>query len=265
MRGTPEVPKRFAANLSMLWTDHEPLERFDAAASAGFRFVEMLFPQDLGTQNVVKRLRANGLELVLFDFNAGDWRAGERGIAALPDRVDEFRAKAISDLEHARAFGTTKLAVLAGKRPASCSSEAATQTLVDNLRFVADLPGAAGVTVTLEAVNAHDVPGSHVRYASEAAEIVLAVDRPNVQVQFDQYHVCREGQNPIEEFRSMSSLVAHVQIADTPGRHEPGTGEAPVHAFLEELDVGGYVGYVGLEYIPSGDTLDSLTWLDAFR
>ncbi len=258
-------PKRFAANLSMLWTDLAPMERFAAAGSAGFRSVEMLFPQELGVDDVVAAVTDNELELVLFDFNAGDWGAGERGIAALPDRVEEFRAKAASDLEFAKSFGTTRLAVLAGRRPDSCSSEAATMTLIENLQYVADLPEAAGVMVTLEAINTHDVPGYHVRYVSQAADIVRAVDRPNVRIQFDQYHVGREGQNPIVEFQAVRDLVEHVQIADVPGRHEPGTGEAPVVEFLRQIETDGYEGFVGLEYIPSGRTLDSFAWLDDFR
>jgi hydroxypyruvate isomerase len=265
MRGIRMFPKRFAANLSTLWTDLEPIERFVAAATAGFRSVEMLFPQDLEADDVIAVLSENALELVLFDFNAGDWSAGERGIAALPDRIEEFRTNAVRDLEHARAFGTALLAVLAGKRPESCSREEATATLIDNLRYVADLPEAAGITVTLEAINGHDVPGYHVRHVAEAANIVRAVDRPNVRLQFDQYHVCREEQDPIDEFRLVRDLVAHVQIADAPGRHEPGSGEAPITAFLEQLATDGYGGFVGLEYIPSGATVHSLGWLDEYR
>lgn len=252
---------RFAANLSMLWTDTEPYGRFDAAAAAGFRSVEMLFPQELDTDRVAERLQTLRLHMALFDLNAGDWAAGERGIAALPDRVQEFRDRAIDDLALARELGTPTLAVLAGKRPDEVPADVADCTLVDNLRYVAPLAEKQGVTLTLEAINGHDVPGFHLRLVEHAAHVIGLVNHPAVRMQFDQYHVSREGQNPVAEYQRHRGLIAHIQIADAPGRHEPGTGEAPIAAFLDEVEADGYDGVIGLEFHPSSDEDSSLTWL----
>lgn len=255
------VSLRYAANLSMLWSEREPLSRFDAAAAAGFQGVEMLFPQELGVDEVVMALERNKLQMVLFDLNAGDWGAGERGIAILPDRVDEFRDKARDDLAFARRLQTGMLAVLAGRRPGSVFLESADTTLIENLQFVADLPEASDVVLTVEAINGHDVEGFHVQTVAHAARIIRRVDRSNVRMQFDQYHVCRQDQDPLVEFMRYRELVAHVQIADAPGRHEPGSGKAPIAAFLELLESMRYPGHVGLEYHPSSKEGAALDWL----
>ncbi|MEX2374908.1 MAG: TIM barrel protein [Dehalococcoidia bacterium] len=253
---------RFAANLSMLWTDRAPYERFDAAAAAGFTTVEMLFPQPLETDRVINRLEALGLTMALFDLNAGDFAAGERGIAALPDRVMEFRKKAVDDLDLAYSLGVRTLTVLAGRRPESLPAEEADATLVENLTALAPQARERDITLTLEAINQHDVPGYHVRTVGHAARVLESVDHPHVRMQFDQYHVSREGQDPLCAYEQHRPIVAHVQIADAPGRHEPGTGKAPIMELLRRLDRDGYSGVVGLEYQPSDGGDDaSLEWL----
>jgi hydroxypyruvate isomerase len=252
---------RYSANLSMLWPDRDPIDRFAAAARAGFARVEMLFPQQLGSQSVRRQLTENALHMALFDFNAGDWVAGERGIAALPDRVDEFRELAARDLATAAMLGSRTLTVLAGVRPESVSVDEADAVLLGNLRTVAGAAAAQDVVVTVEAINNLDVPGFHVRTIEHAARVVSQLELPNVRVQFDQYHVCREGQDPVAVLEEFFDLIAHVQIADAPGRHEPGTGDAPVRAFLERLRQLGYAGDVGLEYVPAADTDAGLAWL----
>lgn len=252
---------RFTPNLTMLWEDRDPYDRFDAAAAAGFRWVEMHFPQQLDVDEVERRLDGLGLTMVLFDFHAGDVAAGERGIAALPDRVEEFRAHAKRDLEVAERLGTTCMTVPAGIRPAGTSEQTCDQTLVDNLLELAGPASKLGITVTLEPLNATDVPGGHLRSMAHAARLVEAVDHPNVRLQFDQYHASMDGEDVLAVFAAFSDDIAHVQVADMPGRHEPGTGSAPVTAFIAHLDSVGYPGFVGLEYHPSGDTDTTLAWL----
>lgn len=252
---------RYSANLSMLWPDRAPLERFGAAAAAGFSQVEMLFPQQLDLAAVQRELDDNSLRMALFDLNAGDWADGERGIAALPDRVGEFRELAQRDLAAAAALDTRTMTVLAGIRPDGVSAAEADDVLLANLDFLAGPAAAQGVTLAVEAINNLDIPGFHVRTVEHAARLVRSVDRPNVRVQFDQYHVCREGQDPVAMLEEVFDLVAHVQIADAPGRHEPGTGQAGVTGFLDRLAALGYTGTVGLEYVPAGDTDAGLAWL----
>lgn len=255
------MPLRYAANLSMLWTDRETYARFDAAVEAGFGLVEMLFPQALDVSEVERLLAEHGLRLALFDLHAGDWNAGERGIAALPDRVDEWRDHVADDLQLAARLGTPTLAVLAGIVPDGLPGDVADQTLINNLAAMAGPSAELGITLTLEPINHTDVPGYHVRSAAHAARIVAAVDHPNVGIQFDQYHVSMEHEDPVAQLEQHIGRIGHVQIADAPGRHEPGTGAAPIAAFLGRLEALDYDGVVGLEYRPSRDTDASLAWL----
>lgn len=252
---------RYAANLSVLWPDRDPYDRFAAAAAAGFRRVEMLFPQLLDVGRVERTLAEQRLTMVLFDLRAGDWAAGERGIAALPDRVDELHEHAVADLDVAARLGTSVVTVLAGRRDPDADPAEYDQTLVDNLRRLAGPAAVRGVVLAVEAINRTDVPGFHVNSISHAAAIVEAVGHDAVGVQFDQYHVAMEGEDPVAAFEAHAQLVRHVQIADAPGRHEPGTGSAPVDAFLDHLASRGYDGVVGLEYVPAGDTDEGLAWL----
>jgi hydroxypyruvate isomerase len=252
---------RYAANLSMLWPDRDPYDRFAAAAAAGFTRVEMLFPPQLDVDRIAALLTENGLELALFDLTAGIWADGERGLAALPDRVAEFRAHAVRDIATAAALGTGVLTVLAGRPAPGTDPAACDRTLVDNLRYLAGAAADHGAVLALEALNSVDVPGYHVVSVDHAAALVAEVDHPAVRVQFDQYHVVMMGGDPLALLDAHLARVGHVQIADAPGRHEPGTGGAPVRAFLDHLDALDYDGNVGLEYLPLGDTDDGLAWL----
>jgi len=255
------VALEYSANLTMLWADRPALERFGAAAAAGFTSVEMLFPQDLPLPDLETALEESALSMSLFDFNCGDWGAGERGIAALPARASEFREKAVRDIELAVRLGTGTMTILAGIRPHGVEPNACDEMLVANIAHVADLAAEYGITVTLEAINNHDLPGFHVRTVDQAIAILDEVSRPNAQLQLDQYHVSREGEDPVAVLERHFERVGHVQIADSPGRHEPGTGAAPLRRFLERLDELGFRGRIGLEYVPSGDTDRSLAWL----
>lgn len=255
------MPK-FSANLSFLWPELEPLERFRAAAKAGFGQVEFLFPQELDGLALARRLDETGLELVLFDAWPGDHRQGERGYLSLPGKEDELLRTADEALELAGRFGTKRLNVLGGMLPAGLESERAKATAVANLQRIAPLAQAAGVILLLENINSADAPGYAFPTIASAAAVVDAVDHPAVGMQMDQYHVSMAGGDPITEYRRHRDQVRHIQMADVPGRHQPGTGRAPLIAFLNELDGDGYDGFVGLEYHPLGATEDALAWLD---
>jgi hydroxypyruvate isomerase len=252
---------RLAANLTMLWQDLEPFERFEAAAAAGFTHVEMLFPHQLDADRLASILGELRLGMVVFDPAAGDWGAGERGLLAVPGREDEFIDTLKAAIGLATRIGTSKLNALVGIPPAALSRDQARETAIANLRRAEPLVRDAEITLLVEAINTIDMPGYFANTVDAAADLVLAIDRPNVRLQLDQYHAAMEGQDALDCLRRYFSLIAHVQIADVPGRHEPGTGTQPIAAFLRELDALGYDGFVGLEYRPLADTASGLAWI----
>jgi hydroxypyruvate isomerase len=251
---------RFAANLTMLWSELPVLERFRAAASAGFRRVEILFVHELDPAAVETALRELGLELWLFDPRPGDWAKGERGLLALPGREAEFLDTVREAISKAQRFGTRRLNTLAGV-PKGVSPEEARRAAVSNLRAAAPLAAQAGMKLLVEAINTTDMPGYFASTADIAAELVAAAGTPVVRLQLDQYHVGMAGQDARAMLRKHRALVEHVQIADVPGRHQPGTGKEPIADFLADLDALGYEGAVGLEYRPQGTTEEGLRWL----
>jgi hydroxypyruvate isomerase len=254
----------FAANLSFLWTELPFLERFDAARAAGFSHVEYMFPYEHEAAEVLARLEAAGLEQVLFNLPAGDWAAGDRGIASHPGRVNEFRAGVEHALAYAEALDVGQLNCLAGLRLDSTDEPTQWRTLVDNVRHAARRLATAGRRLLVEPVNTYDVPGFLLPTTDEALRLIDAVGEPNVLLQFDAYHVRRMEGDPARRLRRLLDRVGHVQIADHPGRHQPGTGAidfAPLFALLDDT---GYAGAVGLEYVPSPDTAGSLDWLQRY-
>jgi hydroxypyruvate isomerase len=255
----------FAANLSMLWPELDVYDRFKAAAEAGFSRVEILFVHALDHARIHALLQEHGLELVLFDPSPGDWEAGERGTLCVPGREAEFRRSIEDAVRAAELFGTRRLNTIAGILPPGVARQAAQYTAVDNLRQSAPLAEQAGVMLLVENINTTDMPGYFADTVDRAAAVVEATDRPNVRLQLDQYHVGMMGGDPLEALRRHRPLVEHVQIADVPGRHEPGTGHQPIDEFLAELDALGYAGSVGLEYRPSGSTDSALEWLPRSR
>jgi hydroxypyruvate isomerase len=255
----------FAANLTMLWTELQPYERFSAAARHGFRHVEMLFPHELDAARLERLLSELGLELVLFDSAPGDWAAGERGLLCLPGREEEFLQTVRDALVLAARLGTRRVNALAGIVPPGLDREAAERTAVANLRRAAPLAEQAGLELLVEPINATDMPGYLADTVERAVGLVEAAQSTAVRLQFDQYHVGMAGGDPVEALRQHFPLVAHVQIADVPGRHQPGTGTQPIGAFLAELDRLGYRGTVGIEYRPLGGTEESLGWLRSWR
>jgi hydroxypyruvate isomerase len=255
----------FAANLSMLWPELGPYDRFAAASAAGFAYVEMLFPHELDADRLEGTLDRYDLKMVSFDPAPGDWAAGERGLLTLPGREMEFLHGVREAIKLAGKIGTTRLNTLVGIPPAGVSHEVARATAVANLTMAAPLAAEAGVTLLVEGINTIDIPGYWAGSVAAAVALVEAVGHPNVCLQLDQYHAGMAGEDAIECLHAHLPLVAHVQIADVPGRHEPGTGTQPIEQFLDDLDRVGYDGYVGLEYRPLVDTATSLRWLKAYR
>lgn len=258
------MPK-FAANLSMLFTEVDFLDRFQAAAEAGFKGVEYLFPYDFEAAEIKQRLDDFGLTQVLFNLPAGDWGAGERGIACHPDRVEEFRAGVDRAIEYAKVLGNTQVNCLAGIKPEGVSDDQARQTLVDNLRFAADKLGAAGILLIAEPINTRDIPGFFLNRTAQALALFDEVDSGNLKLQYDIYHMQIMEGDLATTIEKHIDRIAHVQLADNPGRHEPGTGEINYPFLFAHLDRLGYQGWIGAEYKPQAGTQEGLGWLDAGR
>ncbi|SDN62730.1 hydroxypyruvate isomerase [Halomonas shengliensis] len=258
------MPK-FAANLSMLFTEVDFLDRFAAAARAGFKGVEYLFPYDHPAEEIRRRLEDNGLEQVLFNLPAGDWAAGERGIACHPDRVEEFREGVERAIAYARVLGNTQVNCLAGIQPEGVGDDQARQTLVENLRFAADRLAAEGILLIAEPINTRDIPGFFLNRTEQALAIFDEVGSDNLKLQYDIYHMQIMEGDLAPTIEKYFDRIAHVQIADNPGRHEPGTGEIHYPFLFAHLDRLGYQGWVGAEYKPAGRTEEGLGWLDAAR
>lgn len=254
------MPK-FAANLTMLFNEVPFLDRFERAAKAGFVAVEFLFPYSWPAAEIRSRLEANGLKLVLHNLPAGDWDQGERGIACQPARAGEFRAGVRKALEYASALGVKQVNCLAGKAPEGIGDEVLRETFVGNLRFAAGELKKAGIKLLIEPINTWDIPGFYLCRPAQALAIVEEVGSDNLFVQYDIYHAQRmEGELAGTLSRHLAR-IAHVQIADNPGRNEPGTGEINCQFLFAHLDRIGYGGYVGCEYKPAAGTEAGLGWL----
>ncbi|SOE16751.1 hydroxypyruvate isomerase [Hoeflea halophila] len=253
----------FAANLSMMFTEHGFLDRFRAAADAGFDAVEFLFPYDYPAAEVAARLADAELEQVLFNLPAGDWADGERGLAALPGREDEFRRSVATALSYAKALGTRRLHMMAGIADAADPGRRA--AYADALAFAADAAGEKDITLLIEPLNPRDMPGYFLNSFDQAAAMITDLGRPNVKLQFDIYHRQILHGDVLKALEQMMPIIGHVQIASVPGRNEPGTGELDDFRVLEALDELGYRGFVGCEYRPKAATLEGLDWLDWFE
>lgn len=251
----------FAANLTLMFNEVPFLDRFAAAREAGFEAVEFLFPYAHPAPEVAARLADNGLTQALFNAPPGDWDAGERGIAALPDRVSEFRESIDKALEYARALDCRTLHVMAGLVPDPAIRDEMLACYVDNIRFAADRCEGEGVTVSLEPLNSRDVPGYLMPTSAAITEALERIDRPNAGLQFDFYHVQIMEGDLAKRFEAMLDDIVHVQISGVPERHEPNIGEINYPYLFNLMDRLGYTGYVGCEYNPLGDTRDGLSWL----
>jgi hydroxypyruvate isomerase len=253
------MPK-FAANLSLLFNEVDFLDRFGAARAAGFDAVEFLFPYAFEPEQIAGRLRRYGLELVLHNFPPGDWAAGERGMACDPRRIGEFQDSVQLALEYALDLGVKRLHCLSGKLPPNVAPERAHATLVDNLRFAAAALAPHGIAVLIEPLNHRDNPGYFLTHSSQAAGIIADCGAPNLFLQYDVYHMQRMEGDLAHTLRQLLPIIRHIQVADVPGRHEPGTGEIHYPYLFALLDELGYDGWVGCEYVPRGATADGLDW-----
>ncbi|WP_020682651.1 hydroxypyruvate isomerase [Marinobacterium rhizophilum] len=252
---------RFCANLSMLFTEHDFLDRFDAAAKAGFAGVEYLFPYDFDADEIKAKLDANQLTQVLFNLPAGDWNAGERGIACHPDRIEEFRSGVEQAIKYARVLGNTQVNCLAGIQPTGVSDELAEATLVENLRYAADKLQQAGIRLVMEAINTRDIPGFFLNNTRQALRIRDLVGSDNLSLQYDIYHMQIMEGDICPTLQANLSAIQHIQLADNPGRHEPGTGELNYPFIFSFIDQLGYDGWIGCEYKPATSTEAGLGWM----
>lgn len=253
------MPK-FSANLSMLFTEHAFLDRFEPAAKAGFKAVEFLFPYAFSAADIKARLDSHGLQLVLHNLPAGDWEAGERGIACHPDRVEEFRSGVVKAITYAKALGVGQLNCLAGKAPAGAGDAALRQTFVANLRHAAAELKKAGLNLLIEPINTFDIPGFYLNRTAQALDILDEVGADNAFVQYDIYHAQRMEGELAGTLQTCLPRIGHIQLADNPGRHEPGTGEINYAFLFAQLDRLGYGGWIGCEYKPAGTTEAGLGW-----
>jgi hydroxypyruvate isomerase len=255
---------RFAANLSMLFTEAPFLQRFDRAAAAGFKAVELQFPYEAPAAAIRERLVANGLEMVLHNLPAGDWAGGDRGIACNPARQAEFRAGVGKAIEYATTLGVPQLNCLAGK-PGSGVDEATTRrTFVDNVRYAAAECKKAGLRLLMEPINNYDVPGFWLNNTGKALGIVEEAGADNLLVQYDIYHAQRYEGEIAATMKQHLAKIGHIQFADNPGRNEPGTGELNFEFLFAHIDRIGYKGWLGAEYKPTTTTEAGLGWLAKF-
>ena len=256
---------RFAANLTMMFNEAPFLDRFAAAAQAGFRGVEFLFPYEYPAAAIKSKLRENGLELALFNLPPGDFASGERGLACLPGREADFQTAVEKALDYARHLGATRLHAMAGIVPPGVSREACRSTYIQNLGYAAARCAEQSVTLLIEAINARDIPGYFLNTQADSAAVCEEVAAPNLKMQMDCYHMqIVEGDLEVK-LRKYASRCGHIQIAGVPKRHEPDTGEVHYPHIFRLLDGIGYAGWVGCEYRPAGKTLDGLRWFTEYR
>lgn len=256
---------RFAANLSMMFTEVPFAHRFEAAARAGFTAVEFLFPYDFPAQDVARWLSDNGLQNVLFNLPPGDWAGGERGCASIPGREREFLAGLERALEYAERLGTPNLHAMAGIMPAGADRGRHRNVYVRNLTAAAHEVAKCGRTLLVEPINPRDIPGFFLNSQAEAHAIRDEIAEPSLKVQMDFYHAQIVGGDLAMTFRKYFDGIGHVQIAGVPARGEPDRGEVNYGYLFSLMDELGYAGWVGCEYRPTGRTEDGLGWLNAWR
>jgi hydroxypyruvate isomerase len=253
------MPK-LAANLTMLFNELSFLERFGAAARAGFRGVEFLFPYSFHADQIADQLNLYQLDLVLHNLPAGNWEAGERGIACHPDRVSEFQQGVEEAIRYAKVLGTRQLNCLVGITPKGVSSEQAYATVVSNLKFAADKLKEANLRLLIEPINTFDIPGFFLSHTKQALNIIKDTGSDNLFVQYDIYHMQRMEGELANTIKANLPMIKHIQLADNPGRFEPGTGEINYRYLFGMLDEIGYDGWIGCEYKPKAGTVEGLGW-----
>lgn len=252
---------RFAANLTMMFTNLPFLDRFAAAAEAGFAAVEFLFPYEFPAEAVAAELRAASLEVALFNMPPGDWSAGERGIASLPGREEEFRDGVDLALSYAGPLNAKTLHAMAGILPKGADPKECRAVLIENLRFAAARLAQYNITLVLEAINTRDMPGFSVSTQNDSFSVCESVNAPNLKMQMDLYHMQVMEGDLASKLKLYAPHCGHIQIAGCPERNEPDTGEIRYEYLFRLLDQIGYQGWLGCEYRPAGDTRAGLGWM----
>lgn len=252
---------KFSANLTMMFNEIGFLERFARASRAGFKGIEYMFPYEWEKEKLVEELGRHGLEQVLHNLPAGNWPAGERGIACLPQRVGEFQEGVGLAIEYAKALRCSRLNCLIGIAPEGVPAEKVRQTVVDNLRFAAAALEKEGIRLLVEALNNQDIPGFYLVHTRDALRLLEEVNHANLWLQYDIYHMQIMEGNLTRTILDNLTRIAHIQLADNPGRHEPGTGEINYTNLFRFIDEAGYDGWIGCEYKPGGVTEDGLEWV----
>ncbi|HUF20901.1 MAG TPA: 2-oxo-tetronate isomerase [Burkholderiales bacterium] len=248
------------ANLSMMFSEADFLDRFDAAAKAGFKGVEFLFPYAFDKAQIGERLARNKLEMVLFNMPPGDFDAGNRGLACDPTRVTEFQDGVGKALDYAKALNCGQLHCMAGLKPRGIGEEKLRATYIANLQFAGRELAKHGITLLIEAINTGDIPGFYLNYSAQAFDVMHYANVPNLKFQYDIYHMQIMEGDLAPTIEKNLDRIGHMQLADTPGRHEPGTGEINYGFLLQFIDKAGYNGWIGCEYKPAGKTEDGLGW-----
>ena len=258
------MPK-FSANLTMMFTEVDFLERFAKAATNDFSAVEYMFPYDWPAEQLEDQLQQHSLAQVLFNLPVDEWGSGGRGIACAPGRQQEFQENVGRALGYAKVLRCPRLNCLAGIPPEGADQDQVRTTLVENLRFAADELAKEDITLLVEALNSRDVPGFYLVGSQESVDLIKEVDRPNLKFQYDIYHMQRMEGELINTITGLGDVIDHIQLADTPGRHEPGTGEINFDNLFKAIDASGYDGWIGCEYIPATTTEEGLGWITNYR
>jgi hydroxypyruvate isomerase len=257
------MPK-FSANLTMLFTDADLLDRFERASQSGFKGIEYLFPYRWKKEQLAEKLEKYELQQVLHNLPAGDWEAGERGIACLPGREGEFQEGVGKAIEYARALKCPRLNCLVGITPSGVPPEKVRETLVNNLRYAATALEKESIHLLIEPLNDRDIHGFYLVHTRDALHLIEEVSHPNLWLQYDVYHMQMMEGNLTKTIQENLGRIAHIQIADNPGRHEPGTGEINFTNLFRSIDEAGYEGWIGCEYEPVGKTEDGLQWIKPY-
>lgn len=248
---------KFSVNLSTVFTEYPFLQRFEKAKEFGFSYVECQFPYDFDVEDIKGKLEEHSLSLVLINLPPGNWDKGERGLAADPNRQKDFLSSVEQGIFYAKALNVKNIHCMAGL--AASGSE---EIYIENVRMAARMLAEENLTLLIEPINDFDMPGYFLSDLHEAGKIIEKINEQNVKLQFDFYHIQRMHGNLLDNFKKYKNMIGHVQIADVPGRHEPGTGEIHFRNVLKRIVQEGYGGYIGLEYTPKGKSEESFQWLE---
>lgn len=251
---------RLSANLSTMFPEVPFLDRFEQAVVSGFKGVEFWFPYQWELDEITEKLNKHSLEVVLYNLPPGDWEAGDRGIACIPGREDEFHQSLGLGIRYAKALGCQLLHCLVGIAPMELPSAITHRTLVENLRFAAEATEREGIRLLIEALNSGRFPGFYLTNTQQAVELINEVGSSNLRILYDAFHMQIMEGNLTNTIKDKLPYIGHIQIADNPGRHEPGTGEINFENLLRFIDEAGYSGWIGCEYIPLSDTKEGLRW-----